>query len=51
MQDFNKYYDQCYCLFDYFNIIPKCEKMRKINDLAVITDEENRIPFKIYIYN
>ena len=48
IQDFNKYYDQCYCLFDYFNIIPKCEKERVINDLTEVTDEKNRIPITIY---
>lgn len=48
MQDFNKYYEQCYCLFDYFKIIPKCEKERVINDFTEVTDEKNRIPITIY---
>lgn len=48
IEDFKKYYDKCYCKFDIFNIISKCEKERVIKDIEIGTDEKNRIPITIY---
>lgn len=48
IKDFIKYYGKCYCKFDIFNIISKCEKERAIKDIEIITDEKNRIPITIY---
>lgn len=48
IEDFYKYYDKCYCYYDFLGRTPKFEKERTINDVIFVTDEDNRIPISIY---